>query len=181
VSADVREYLKLRISDEESYWPKFPLDFRDHFTKMYDFMHELAWACLITLANNKLKNNNPLLTTQQLSAIKDFAYKKSNISIIHYYPIASSSNKIACAEHRDTGLITLLVSSNVPGLQIFDNFTKSYNEIEKILPEYSVVVMVGQKIPNYSSSTEFNGTLHRVMTESGVERSSMAFLLDVAK
>jgi len=41
--------------------------------------------------------------------------------------------------------------------------------------------MIGQKIPAYSSCTEFNGTLHRVMTEPGVERSSMAFLLDVAK
>jgi len=116
-----------------------------------------------------------------MSAIQEFAYKKSNISLIHYYPSAPNTDKIACAEHRDTGLITLLVSSNIPGLQIFDNYTKVYIDIEKIVSEYHVVVMIGQKIPAYSSSSDFNGTLHRVMTEPGAERSSMAFLLDVAK
>jgi len=109
VSADVREYLKLRITDAESFWPKYPLDFRDHFTKSYNFMHELAWACLETLATNKVKNNEPLLTTQKLSVIQEFAYKKSNISLIHYYPSTPNADKLACAEHRGDIILLLLI------------------------------------------------------------------------
>ncbi len=64
----------------------------------------------------------------------------------------------------DTGLITLLVTSSVPGLQLFDKHTRSWQQLEHRLGAFHVVVMIGEKVPQFSGSDEYTGCLHRVVS-----------------
>ncbi len=67
---------------------------------------DLAWACLTELANAPNgATGKPLLSASTVSAVEEFAKKKSNISLIHYYPSTVSQEdggKMACGEHKGT-------------------------------------------------------------------------------
>ena len=85
--------------------------------------------------------------------------------------------------------------SEVPGLQIFDKLNKVWIDVERLLtPKKDLVVMLGkkflgifcnlclgQKAPVFTGSNELEPTIHRVLLEHEIHRTSMAFLFDVAK
>lgn len=104
------------------------------------------------------------------------------------------SSKVVCSTHQDTGickkndisiliqkLVTLIVASEVPGLQLFDKKTTTWIDIERLVDSKKyVVIMTGQKISLFASNT-IEPTIHRVWLTFNTHRTSMAFLFDIAK
>ena len=107
-----------------------------------------------------------LIDDSTIDAIDDFVEQKSSISIIHYFPQPSSSTP-ACDTHTDTGLLTIGVRSDVPGLEIKNRRTGEFDKIEEgdQAPLHEMVLFVGQKVPLFSQSTVFESTEHRVVCQ----------------
>lgn len=119
-------------------------------------------------------------------------------ALIHYF--ASSNDKMACDEHKgplrrwnldrlfvsysldpDTGLITLIVVSEVNGLevklrysfwlaasegvssQVCNKADSTWVPVDKIARPWQLLCIIGEKIPHFSRSPLFPGTLHRVV------------------
>jgi len=100
-----------------------------------------------------------------------------------------------CGLHRDSGILTCAVSSSVQGLEMFDFKLNGWVKIEELVKKLGrssdkkeeeesiyLVMFIGEKIPLYSGHvTRYSATPHRVILNSNTERSSIVFLLDVAK
>jgi isopenicillin N synthase-like dioxygenase len=174
----VREYLKLRPNDIEAYWPnQFP-EFRGIFDAFFERCYNTAWACFDSIAHHEEKDTR-LIPADTVAAIQEFVPVKSSVSVIHY--LAQEDDKCACEEHTDTGLVTLLLRTAVPSLEIWDALNKCYVKAEALCGEDEMLAFIGEKVPMFTNSKKFPATLHRVMMPSGTDRTSVAFLLDVAK
>jgi isopenicillin N synthase-like dioxygenase len=96
--------------------------------------------------------------------------------------------------------VTLLLRTAVPSLEIWDALNKCYVKAEALCGEDEMLAFIGEKVPMFTNSKKFPATLHRVvrlndlmhinttilmfafkMMPSGTDRTSVAFLLDVAK
>mmetsp|Transcript_5774 Transcript_5774/g.6277 ORF Transcript_5774/g.6277 Transcript_5774/m.6277 type:complete len:302 (+) Transcript_5774:26-931(+) len=177
-----REYIKLRPNDVEPLWPKYPTCFKKAYEEMYDHYSKLAWACFITLASHidtTEGNTKPLLDPNTIDAVREFAFSKSSVSMIHYFSQTTEAD--VCTTHKDTGLLTFLLRTRVPSLEIWDKVEKKYIQAEKLCAVGDVFVYMGEKMPLFTGSRDFNATPHRVIMPPGTERISMAFLLDIAK
>jgi len=119
-----------------------------------------------------------LIPEESVSAVSEFLYPKSSFSAIHYWPSLSIE---ACEEHTDTGILTFLTHSNVPGLEVYDLLMEKYVKIDCLLQKNEVAVIIGEKVPLFSYTDVFQATHHRVRNAPNVHRYSLPFLLDVAK
>jgi len=67
-------------------------------------------------------------------------------------------------DKRDTGLLTVIACSKVPGLQIYDRMLGCYVDVEPMgRPWKDLIVFMGEKIPLFSASSLFPATKHRVV------------------
>jgi len=176
----VREYIKLRASDEEKLWPKNPPTFKQNWLNLFNLLKPIAWKCFLSVAKFDAPENK-LRDPEMVKAVEEFVDIKSSISLIHYYPVISEDKKCVCAAHEDTGLLTFGVVSDDPGLVIWDRVKGDWVEIEKEAKKNEIICFVGQKIPLFSGSSIWPATTHKVIVPVNVERSSLIFLLDVAK
>jgi len=176
----VREYLKLRKSDTENLWPTSPPNLKDHWISVLNDLKDISWNIFKSLSDYgpKTKLSDPELE----SAIAAFVDSKSSISLIHYFPVTEENkSNCVCGVHEDTGLVTLGVRSDVPGLIVFDRVKKDWIEIEKYVEPGDVVAFLGQKVPLFSGSDIWKATTHKVEVPLNTERNACVFLLDVAK
>jgi len=124
---------------------------------------------------------------QQISSIKQFVFEKSPLSLIHYFKTDSSSEAPRtedgwniCDSHRDTGMLTVALTSVTPGLQIWDRVRNCFVKIEEeVEPMSDLVIFPGEKMTLFSK--KFPATLHRVIVGDNIERHSCIFLLDSSK
>ena len=81
-------------------------------------------------------------------------------------------NLLSLSSSSDTGILTLILCSKVPGLQIWDAKNKHWLEVEKHLigkyksgspRKHLVLCIVGEKIRTFTSSHALTPTLHRVV------------------
>ncbi|KAJ3689897.1 hypothetical protein LUZ61_019061 [Rhynchospora tenuis] len=89
----------------------------------------------------------------------------------------SDKGKYGASAHSDYGMITLLVTDGVPGLQICREKDKSpqlWEDVDHI--ERALIVNIGDMMERWTNCT-FRSTLHRVVAV-GQERYSAAFFLD---
>jgi len=176
----IREYIKLRKGDPENLWPKEPPDMKDHWISVLDSLKDIAWKIFTSLSSfgPETKLNEPSVQ----SAIQEFVDSKSSISLIHYFPVPEENkSNCVCGVHEDTGLVTLGVRSDVPGLIVYDRLKQGWVEVEQYVEPGDVVAFLGQKIPLFSGSDAWKATTHKVEVPLMTERNALVFLLDVAK
>eukprot|EP01120_Amphizonella_sp_Union-15-10_P015391 TRINITY_DN7919_c0_g1_i1.p1 TRINITY_DN7919_c0_g1~~TRINITY_DN7919_c0_g1_i1.p1 ORF type:complete len:311 (-),score=65.36 TRINITY_DN7919_c0_g1_i1:114-1046(-) len=178
-----REYIKLRPSDPISLWPQQPENFTSTFNKFFQEYSKISFACFEALASfidEMNPNRLPLLKPQDTEAIREFISGKSSISVIRYF-IHDLESATVCSEHKDTGILTFIVRTKFPSLEIWDKSLEQYVKIEELSELGDLIVFLGEKVPLFSGSKTFCATPHRVIMGGGKERISIAFLLDVAK
>lgn len=97
-----------------------------------------------------------------------------------YYPgelDASKNGNLGASSHSDYGMVTLLATDGVPGLQICrekDRQPQLWEDVHHVHGAF--IVNVGDMLERWTNGL-FRSTLHRVLT-TGRERYSVAFFLD---
>ncbi|XP_065857731.1 2-oxoglutarate-Fe(II) type oxidoreductase hxnY-like [Euphorbia lathyris] len=89
----------------------------------------------------------------------------------------SEEETYGASAHSDYGMVTLLVSDGVPGLQVCREKFKEPQIWEDVLPlRGAFIVNIGDMMERWTNGM-FRSTLHRVMP-TGQERYSLAFFFD---
>jgi len=144
-------------------------------------------------------------------SIRDIAADISSLSLIHYFkqdsikkveeknteekpsyeeehysklPPASydpNEDTVLSKPHKDTGIFTFGVVLNVPGLLIWSNKTQGWIPVDKVYPQKTIVLWIGEKVPLFAGSRLFQATTHQVILNKHEERLSLIFLYDVGK
>lgn len=203
VKTSTREFIKLRSSDIPNCKEKIEQIRGDNATLALDYLAEIGWKCLEEM-NKTVENPLP---QDELKDLKECLEERASLSVIHYFPAVTSeatnyvhelpnaSDKCGhtsksfevCSQHRDTGIFTLILTSQVHGLEVFDTKLNCWIPIEKLIQPYRdsprkeiMVLMMGHKAPLFLGK-HFEATLHRVTVEKGVERPSFLYFMDTAK
>ncbi|KAK9927615.1 hypothetical protein M0R45_024791 [Rubus argutus] len=101
------------------------------------------------------------------------------LRLLHYPGQLGSSDQemYGASSHSDFGMVTLLVSNGVPGLQVCREKSKQPQVWEDVLhKDGAFIINIGNLIERWTNCL-FRSTLHRVRPE-GQERFSVAFFLD---
>eukprot|EP01120_Amphizonella_sp_Union-15-10_P003408 TRINITY_DN13828_c0_g1_i1.p1 TRINITY_DN13828_c0_g1~~TRINITY_DN13828_c0_g1_i1.p1 ORF type:complete len:304 (+),score=72.63 TRINITY_DN13828_c0_g1_i1:31-912(+) len=191
----LKEYLKV-TNGYLNEIPQCPKELTDAYDAAYPLLRDISWLCFKEFMKFKENENmKSLLSPSEIDTILGVADSMSSLSLIHYFkkndkefiPTFPKSDKVPDSHsmpslpHQDTGLLTLAVVSKVPGLQIFDKRSQDWLEVEKLYPPKTLLLWLGEKVPLFSGSNDFEATLHRVVLDKLEERTSMIFLLDVGK
>ena len=76
-------------------------------------------------------------------------------------PSSLESGVLACGPHTDYPVLTLLLTNEVPGLQIFHK--ERWHDVKPIFPE-GYIVNIGNLLEKWSNG-RFKSTIHRVFTQ----------------
>jgi len=141
----VREYIKLRTTDPPNLWPKSE-EFKQIFNEFFETFYKIAEATFVGFSNHfEEEKEDVLIPEENLDAIKSFIHQKSSVSIIKYFPHDEEPEKCVCAEHKDTGLMTYILNTGVPSLQIYDKEIDKYVRIEDISSQNDLIVFFWAK------------------------------------
>lgn len=55
------------------------------------------------------------------------------------------------------------MASDVPGLELHDKATRQWVPSEKVAKPWEIICIIGEKVPQFTRSELFPGTLHRVV------------------
>jgi len=190
-SSEWKEYLKLRINgDRKDTFPEEPKGIKEAYKNSLSFFHKITWPILCELNAYTLKYTDPNtkpFTETEWKGIEQAVIEIGSIGITHYYPRPDGGDPLVdiCSAHKDTGILTFVVVSEVPGLQVLDRKNKNWFDIERILhPERSkqnlLVVMMGEKIHMFTGSSVLKPTEHRVMVPPETRRDSLLYFMDVS-
>src|SRR3990167_6208783 len=200
---EIREFLKFRTSEVVELEECIP-----NFVKGTDSLQTLAnicWSCFSHLIS---VSATPISTEEQKD-LKLCLEERASLSIIHYYPAgvnestqdsentaqipaeADKTNGVlhVCSKHQDTGLMTLVMTSGIPGLDVYDTLEKKWLKLEEMIQPFRdsprteiMVLMLGQKAPIFlGNEPSYQPTIHRVTLPKGVERNSFLYFMDTAK
>ena len=97
------------------------------------------------------------------------------------YGVAAGDRHIPCSEHYDTGIFTLILLSEIPGLQVENRETKEWIPIEKVGQPGDFALIMGRKIDLIKRPKDLplTPTFHRVEKANDVERQSILFFYDL--
>jgi len=176
---DVKEYLKLSLVEEE--YPTHPDTLKPAFDKVFSSLNEIAKRGLGVLSTYKV-DGTPYIKEDIYAHLQRKVDEKSSISLIHYF--AAAEDGTPSNEHVDTGLLTLIICAQVPGLQVKDRLTEQWLEVEKMVtPGVDMFIIMGKKMELlanvHNENPLFKATFHQVALPNGTERSSLLFFLDV--
>eukprot|EP01091_Cochliopodium_minus_P000105 TRINITY_DN1013_c0_g1_i1.p1 TRINITY_DN1013_c0_g1~~TRINITY_DN1013_c0_g1_i1.p1 ORF type:complete len:305 (-),score=101.40 TRINITY_DN1013_c0_g1_i1:4-918(-) len=179
---DMREYIKLRPGEGESYWPQYPENFKEVWDNVFKLGFDVSWNCLSALGKTVTREGEkPLLDDEKMNAIEEFVSEKSSLSLIRYFPQTGEGESDVCDAHCDTGILTFFFCSSVPGLEFYDRNSESWVQIENLIKPNTICCFLGRKIELFGNNPNFKSLLHRVRVPTNTERYSIVYLLDVAK
>lgn len=106
---------------------------------------------------------------------KDFDEPVATLRLLHYAQRQSQPEQgiYACGAHTDYGIITLLLTDEHPGLQIFHQG----QWIDCRPKADAFVVNIGDMLEIWTNG-QYKSTLHRVLTSADYERYSIPFFFD---
>jgi len=123
---------------------------------------------------------------QTWKPIRDFVPEGSSMSIIRYFNSTevdkSDANEISevCDAHFDTGLVTMILVSEIPGLELVDQQTKEWVPLEKLGKPGDLVLIMGRKVQMvFNNNAKLEPTFHRVMIPKSTRRHSILFFCDL--
>ncbi|KIX95337.1 uncharacterized protein Z520_08854 [Fonsecaea multimorphosa CBS 102226] len=97
----------------------------------------------------------------------------ATLRLVHYPPTPQTSDKErGCGAHRDFGCITLLLQDGVGGLQVQDEETGEFLDIDPVPGAY--VVNLGNLMARWTNH-HYTSNTHRVMNYSPTDRYSIPF------
>jgi len=186
-----KEYLKLRIhGDRNKNFPEEPKELKEAFTDCLGFFHKITWPILQELNAYTLKYTDPQtkpFTDLEWQGIEQAVVEIGSIGVTHYYPRPDGGDALVdiCNAHKDTGILTFVMVSEVPGLQVLDRKNNNWFDIERLLhPQRSkqnlLVVLMGEKIHMFTGSSVLKPTEHRVMVPPETRRDSLLYFMDVS-
>lgn len=190
-----RDFIKLREGgDRQGQFPDQPQNFKASLLSTNTLFSRTCWNIYLELLNNpSISPNSAKHFPEDIrTSLKECVDERASVSYIRYYLPSTPQPAIrdVCDEHTDTGLLTLIMCSSVPGLQIWDRKNQKWSEAEReVIRKYKsanplrplAFCIMGEKITTFTDSKVLSPTLHRVMVENGVERSSLLYFMDTAK
>jgi isopenicillin N synthase-like dioxygenase len=98
------------------------------------------------------------------------------LRLLHYPPAQiTDQRQLGSSAHTDFGAITLLLQDGNPGLEVYDEASQTWHEIEPTRNAY--VVNVGDMLEMWTGH-RFKSSLHRVINKKPVDRYSVVFFFD---
>jgi len=194
--AEIKEYLKLKKPHPKIPYPE---NFSELFDKCFDSFFKLSDKCFEILATDTNSEGQPYMKTELFQAIRSRTKDRSSISVIHYFPRNAPKEgeekthydrdqegtegvNVPSKEHTDTGVLTFILCSRVPGLQVQNKSTGEWTPVEILNdPESDLFCIMGNKMEIFSAEKEakYKSTVHRVILPYGIERYSILFFVDV--
>ena len=97
----------------------------------------------------------------------------ATLRLVHYPPTPTTSDRErGCGAHRDFGCITLLLQDQVGGLQVQDEETGDFLDIDPVPGAY--VVNLGNLMARWTNH-HYTSNTHRVLNYSSTDRYSIPF------
>ena len=103
---------------------------------------------------------------------------------INLYPNSSSNNHEEedsllnnMREHTDPGLLTLTLASRVPGLQVRDNLSGEWRDVEACCEAGTELIVLGCEALEFASEGKYRAATHRVARRPATPRISTVFEL----
>ena len=103
-----------------------------------------------------------------------FTRPMETLRLLKYGPDKSvpDAGIFGCGAHTDYGMLTVLSTDDIPGLQIYDKRTEQW--ISVVPRPNDFIVNIGDMLARWSND-KYKSTLHRVVNTSGKERYSIPF------
>ena len=118
----------------------------------------------------------PPSASTKLAEFTDEALVAAPLRLLHYPPAQKTEQRqLGSSAHTDFGAITLLLQDGNPGLEVFDEGTQTWHEIEPTKNAY--VVNVGDMLEMWTGG-RFKSSLHRVINKKPTDRYSVVFFFD---
>ncbi|XP_065175724.1 uncharacterized protein LOC135805590 [Sycon ciliatum] len=156
---------------EPNLWPDAEklTEFRDVMLRYYERTLEACYRVLRIVA---------LALDLDVEFFRPLCTKHNSIlRFLHYDQTISdpASGIFACGEHCDYGVITLLKTDEVPGLQIQWE-SGEWTDVDYVKGAY--IVNIGDLLEHWTNDL-FRSTKHRVLNMSGKERYSIPFFCEI--
>ena len=116
------------------------------------------------------------LRRDYFEAFFDRPLELMNFNYYHATKSAPDLGKFGCGSHTDYGMITILMTDQVPGLQVWGRETEEWIHVEPSTKNH-FVVNVGDMLERWTRG-RYVSNLHRVINSKGEERMSIAFFFE---
>ena len=132
------------------------------------------WRACDTLGERLLRLIARIIGVEVSAFLSLFEYPLTNMTLLHYPPVAANSKGFGIHPHKDTDALTLLFPDPVGGLWLRPRDSKDWLEVTA--PPDTVVVNIGDLLELWSGGL-FVSTPHKVVNTSGRERYSFPFFM----
>src|SRR3990167_3161752 len=198
INQEEKEYLKIRMVDEKE---NFPENVFDSFQECLEEFYKIVLCSFLRLAQGPSAeqaypnfyeeefskeefkiDENYWIVPSQVHIVKEFIKEGSSVSVIRYFKRSEEDFNlhIPCSEHFDTGVLTCILVSEVPGLEVVDQATGEWTPVEQLAQPGDLFLIMGRKIDILKEpDTPLTPTFHRVRTQNNIERHSILFFFDL--
>lgn len=147
-------------------WPRQPDQFR---RTVLDY-----WSACDGVSQRLLTLVARMMAIDSAWFLSLFDYPLTNMTLLHYPPLATGQDGYGIHPHKDTDALTLLFPDPVGGLWLRPRDSEDWLEVEA--PADTLVVNIGDLLELWSGGY-FVSTPHKVVNRSGAERYSFPFFV----
>jgi len=187
----LRSFLKLRPTSTE--FPEHSDYFKYHYDNCFNSLFPLAQKCFTILASELQSNGDPYIASDLEKDLLNKMSIRSSISVINYFSIPkpiilddiwTNNFFIPSNVHQDTGILTFIMCSDVPALQVRARGSNEWTTVEKLAdPGTDLFCILGKKMEilrsNQNEDLKYEATWHRVILPYDTKRDSLLLFLDV--
>jgi len=145
-------------------WPNQPAHFRTIVQRYWQECDRIAQLLLRALAE--------ILDTPPKPFLQLFEMPLTNMTLLHYPPQSTESNRFGIHPHKDTDALTILAPDPVGGLLV--RYRDESDWIRAAPPGDSLIVNIGDLLELWSGGY-FISTPHKVVNTSGADRYSFPY------
>lgn len=126
---------------------------------LFECLRILALDCLQVIAEKMQWDPTLLPMIIQKSILPSDEKSSSLLRLLNYHP--QSSNNYACQMHQDLGLLSIVICTETPALEIYDYIAGDWVDIETQAKPFDAIIMVGETLTALSNGKLLPAT-HRV-------------------
>jgi len=197
-----KEYLKFKAGSDRDLFPTEEI--YDQCQVLIKQWRVMAESCLDVIllepcVDEKTKEDTTLVSEEDVENIKKFGEIHASVSLIHYFKqlrgeneqdkklteeeeIANRTIEVPLGEHVDTGVITLILCSDISGLEMLDRRSNQYFKCENMYDAGKhMFVIAGRKLELFSTNKPIESTWHQVKIDVNTERYSLLYFWEIQK